>query len=66
MRSSQGYWNHIAPFGYKNIREEKSNRSVVIVDDVEAPIVKDIFELYATGNYTLESLVSEVVEQCNQ
>lgn len=59
-RTSAGLWNHIAPFGYKNIREGKQNRASVIFDEVEAPIVKEVFELYSTGNYTLEALLDLV------
>lgn len=59
-RAAAGFWNHIAPFGYKNIREGKNNRAIVVLDDVEAPVAKEIFELYSTGNYPLETLVDFV------
>lgn len=65
-RTAAGLWNHIAPFGYKNIREGKANRAIVVFDEVEAPIAKEVFELYSTGNYTLESLTKFIKEKLPQ
>lgn len=59
-RTEQGLWNHVAPFGYKNIRQGRANRAVVIHDEIEAPIAKEVFELFATGNYPLDALVSHI------
>ncbi|MBK8202627.1 MAG: recombinase family protein [Bdellovibrionales bacterium] len=62
-RTAVGLWNHIAPFGYKNIREGNANRAVVVFDEVEASIAKEVFVLYATGNYTLEALTAFIKKQ---
>lgn len=47
-----------APLGYRNTREEFEGRQVatVIVDEERAPFVRQAFELYATGDYTLDRL----------
>ena len=63
-RTEQGLWNHIAPFGYKNIREGKNQRAVVVVDELEGPVASEVFELYSTGNYSLDALVAHVKSKC--
>ena len=47
-----GVWPGWAPLGYLN---DKNLRKVV-VDPVKGPLVKQLFETYATGHYTLEDL----------
>ncbi|WP_342270423.1 recombinase family protein [Rickettsia endosymbiont of Orchestes rusci] len=51
-----GEWFAYAPFGYLNARDERG-RGVVVPDPINAPIIKKLFEEYATGNYTLGQLV---------
>ena len=55
-RQSLGYWNHKAPIGYKNVRSAKHSKATVEIDDSVAPFAREMFELYATGNYTLQDL----------
>jgi len=57
-RRDAGLWNSKAPFGYKNVRLGSSNKAEVIPDPEISPIVKEIFELYATGNYSYEYFVN--------
>ena len=45
----------IAPYGYKNINKEDGNTDI-IVDEYEAHIVRKVFELYATGAYSMDLL----------
>lgn len=59
-RTQVGLWNSQAPFGYKNVRVGSNNKAIVLIDDVEAPIVKEVFELYSTGNYTYSMLVENI------
>ena len=47
----QGY----APLGYLNTKDE-NYRSTIIVDEVRAPIITKLFEEYATGNYSIDSI----------
>jgi DNA invertase Pin-like site-specific DNA recombinase len=51
----KGEWIGPAVLGYLNGRDEKGN-SIVIVDHLRAPIIKKIFEEYATGVYTLSCM----------
>jgi site-specific DNA recombinase len=59
-RREAGLWNSKAPFGYRNIRSGSSNRATVTPDEFTAPIVKELFQLYATGNYPYSELVGFV------
>jgi len=52
----RGEWPAWAPLGY--LHEYKNH--TVIVDPEKVPFVRKMFELYATGNYSLEELLREV------
>ena len=47
-----------APIGYLNVRKEIDGRQInsVAIDEQRAPLIRTIFELYATGEYTLNDL----------
>lgn len=62
-RQESGFWNFKAPIGYKNVREGKNGRASVELDDETAPHVRQVFELYATGNYNLREL-TRYLNQC--
>lgn len=49
-----GCWLHKAPIGYKNIRID--GKATIIKDSERAPKVIRLFEEYATGNHSLETL----------
>jgi DNA invertase Pin-like site-specific DNA recombinase len=52
QRIQSGHWPYRAPIGYlfdRNVRK-------VIVDPVRGPLIRKMFELYSTGDYTLERL----------
>ncbi len=57
-----GGWPHSAPLGYTNVRETIGGRQVahIVVDPERAPHITSAFELYATGEWTLERLVAEL------
>lgn len=57
QRKKNGLWNHKAPFAYKNIRDSNDNRAYVVLDEIESPLVKELFNLYASGNYPAERLM---------
>ena len=60
----KGEWLSKAPFGYKNIRIDEENTDIV-VDDHNAAIVKKIFELYASGAYSMELLCKKIKQDFN-
>ena len=51
--------------GYLNIRERFEGREVrtVVIDPERAPFIGLAFELYATGEYTLERLADELTDR---
>lgn len=56
QKAKEGGWPGIAPVGYKNITKSDGTKTIE-VDKMMGPIVKKIFELYATGNYPVQELV---------
>lgn len=52
---SQGKWQSKAPIGYVNVRDINNNASIEI-DTIRAPIIKKLFEEYATGKHSIKSL----------
>ena len=58
-KAEQGIYPGRAPFGYRNNRE---TRTIEIHPD-NSLIVKRIFELYASGNYSLKTLRAKVREE---
>lgn len=52
-----------APYGYKNIRV--NGKSEIIVDEYEAAIVRKIFDLYATGAFSMQLLLNKVNNEYN-
>ena len=60
-----GGWPHMAPLGYVNQRREAAGRSeaIVIRDESQAHLVRQAFELYSTGQYTLDRLHTEMTKR---
>ncbi len=51
----KGEWSGQAPLGYLNTRTV-DNKSHIYIDEFRAPLIRRIFELYASGNYSLRML----------
>ncbi len=49
-KAEQGLWPSNAPFGYKNVDKR------IEPDGEEAPIVRQLFQWYGTGNYSLNQV----------
>jgi len=56
LKLSKGIWPQWAPLGYINDRQTRT----IIIDKDKAALIKKAFELYSTGNYTLERLAATV------
>lgn len=50
-----GLWQGLAPIGYLNAKDER-RRATLILDPEHAPIIKQIFEEYASGVHSLKSV----------
>lgn len=57
-----GEWTGIAPLGYLNRRDDR-NHGTIVVDGRAAPYVRKLFELAATGNYSLLRLAQLAEEE---
>lgn len=57
----KGEWTGQARLGYKNIIDENDNRDFV-VDTDSSHLVKKMFELYATGQYSAKKLQKKMKE----
>ncbi|MCX6756294.1 MAG: recombinase family protein [Candidatus Nomurabacteria bacterium] len=55
---AQGWLPTKPPIGYKTIGEK--GHKIHIIDNEISPLIKKMFELYATGNYSLVSLEDEM------
>jgi site-specific DNA recombinase len=58
-KAEQGLYPGRAPFGYRN----NTHTRAIDVDERRAPIVKRIFELYASGDHSLTTLRKAVIEE---
>ncbi|MBP3686777.1 MAG: recombinase family protein [Alphaproteobacteria bacterium] len=52
----EGHWLGLAPIGYLNGKDEDTKKATLIIDEQRAPIIKILFEEYATGLHSLQSL----------
>ncbi len=53
-----GEWIAAAPVGYTNARDSRG-RGTVLLDESRAPLVRRLFEEYATGSHTLGEMVTK-------
>lgn len=54
-KAHQGLWPSAAPFGYKNVVAPDGKR-LIELDEENAPIIAQMFQWYATGNYNLREI----------
>jgi site-specific DNA recombinase len=54
----------LAPLGYRNTTQDIDGRAVrtVVLDEKRAPLVRDAFKFYATGDYSLAELAAILEE----
>lgn len=55
----KGEWPGKAPYGYKNIDLPNDKKSIV-QDEYEAHIVRKVFELYATGAFSIKQICKKM------
>ncbi len=54
----KGEWITTAPIGYLNTRDPLTNKTSIIIDSERAYLIKEIFQLYSTGNYSVRGLAT--------
>jgi site-specific DNA recombinase len=60
-KAGQGIWPSQAPIGFVNV-EGPLRKRIIVQDTLLAPLVKRMFELYATGNYSTLELSKEAAK----
>jgi len=55
QKAAEGLWPTKAPVGYLNVPGDRG-KSTIAPDPAKAPLVRQLFELYATGNFSLDEL----------
>ena len=55
---AQGWLPTHSPIGYKTVGEK--GHKIHVIDETQAPFVRKMFELYATGNYSVKKLADEM------
>ncbi|MEX2410874.1 MAG: recombinase family protein [Candidatus Paceibacterota bacterium] len=55
----KGEWPGKAPIGYVNTEDEKENK-IIIQDPERLHFIKKIFEMYASGNYSMKMISKEM------
>jgi hypothetical protein len=65
QKAKMGGWPHVAPLGYLNRRESIRGRQVahIVPDPERASLVTAAFDLYATGEWTVERLAAEMAHR---
>ncbi len=56
-----GEWVSTAPIGYLHIQGSR-RQGTIVVDEVRAPLIRKLFEEYATGVFTIPQLVKKTKE----
>ena len=56
---AEGKWTGRVRIGYKNTTDENGNRDIAL-DEERADLVHRIFEMYATGNHSIASILKEM------
>jgi len=65
QKVKEGWFPGVAPLGYRNVdnpnyRKGEISKRIIIPDDDTAPLVQDMFDLYATGDYSVYTLAEEI------
>jgi site-specific DNA recombinase len=60
----KGEWISLAPLGYMHLKGHENERGTgkIIVDQERAPLIRKLFETYASGEYTLADLTRKAKE----
>ena len=59
--AKRGVWMGLAPTGYMHVTNEKGEKTIVLDPD-RAPFIRKLFEMYATGNHSLQTLKTAAIE----
>ncbi len=61
-RAAEGLFPNRAPYGYKNVRNERG-KSVIEVNDKTAPFIIRAFEIYSSGNISIKDTAQQLLDE---
>ncbi len=56
QKAQEGHWPNPAPLGYRNRRE--AGKSFIVPDPEKAPLIRQLFQRYATGQVSIKDLAA--------
>lgn len=59
-RASEGKWIAVYPFGYERVIAEDGVSIEITINKQQAEIVKKIFDLYTSGDYSFENIAQYI------
>ena len=63
-RFKAGWYPTKAPMGYINVgHQDNPDKRIIIMDSIRGPLIKEMLELYSTGNYTLLEVRDEMFQK---
>ncbi len=64
QKLKSGWWPARAPIGYRNVRGTGERREAKVeIDPTQGPLVREAFDLYATGRWPLSALQAHLAEK---
>ena len=57
QKALSGIWPSFAPAGYQNV-DGPNGKRIIVPEPSEAPIITELYNLFASGTYSLEALVT--------
>ena len=61
-KAEEGIFPGRAPYGYKNVRNERG-KSVIEIDEKTSPFIKRAFEIYSSGDISIKNTVNQLYEE---
>ena len=62
-KAKEGYYPQQAPVGYKNDSDKTSSKRIIVPDEKAAFFIRRLFDLYATGSYSVKELRKKIFEE---
>lgn len=61
-KAEEGIFPNRAPYGYKNVRNERG-KSIIEINPATAPFIKRAFEIYSRGNISIKDTANQLVKE---
>ena len=61
-KAEEGIFPNRAPYGYKNVRNEKG-KSIIEINPATAPFIKRAFEIYSSGEISIKDTAAQLLNE---